>query len=236
MNEQTAKIFESQLFAPIVVGVAAFGAGSLVGYILGRKTSMPDVQVNVDVPKYEEMVKEVSEKLGRTFFTEEELTSDWVPDEEPEFIMAPESTMPNPIVPETRSIWFANSTSEWNYEEEIAARTEELPYILHRDEFYGEETEYTQSTLTYYTGDDILTNQEDVPIYSREDTIGKLMFGHGSEDPNVFYIRNDRLRAEYEVLRDSGSYSVEILGLDDVDTVELELKHSAHKRFKLDED
>lgn len=234
MNEQTAKIFESQLFASIVVAVTAFGAGSVVGYIYGRKTSIPDFQTTMNVSEYEEIVKNVvnNVQFDNDLFVEKEA--------EPDIIMAPESSMPNPIVAETRSIWSSSSNEEWNYEEEIASRTEDFPYVLHRDEFYGdgEEPEYTQSTLTYYVGDDILTNQEDVPIYSSEDTIGPLMFGHGSEDPNVFYVRNDRLKAEYEVLRDSGSYSVDILGLDedDYETVELELKHSSHKRFKLDED
>lgn len=136
---------------------------------------------------------------------------------------------------------FAHGSSEWSYEDEMATRTEEKPYVIHRDEFYGEEKDYVQTSLTYYEGDNIMVDEEDVPVYNFEDVVGPLKWGHGSDDPNVFHVRNDRLNAEYEVLFDRGHYSVEILGLETVDqkdpNEEKHLKHSEDhvRRFRSDD-
>ena len=101
---------------------------------------------------------------------------------------------------------------DWDYELEKENRTMDKPYILHQDEYFSKETEYSQSTLTYYSGDDILVDEQEVPIYNYKDVVGELNFGHGSDDPNVVYVRNDKLSGEYEVIKDSGLYEIEVLG------------------------
>lgn len=109
---------------------------------------------------------------------------------------------------------FAGNDDGWDYEEETKTRNTRMPYVLHKDEFYADEKDYTQVTLTYYAGDNILVDEDDSPIYNHEQVVGPLRFGHGSGDPNVFHVRNDKLRAEYEICRDPGLYSVEVLGLE----------------------
>jgi hypothetical protein len=101
---------------------------------------------------------------------------------------------------------------DWDYEIEKENRTMDKPYILHQDEYFSKETEYSQSTLTYYSGDDILVDEQEVPIYNYKAVVGELNFGHGSDDPNVVYVRNDKLSGEYEVIKDSGLYEIEVLG------------------------
>lgn len=119
---------------------------------------------------------------------------------------------------------------DWDYDEELPTRTTEVPYILHRDEFWGEEMGYDQSTLTYYAVDDILVDQEDTPIYNYVSITGPLRFGHGSGDENVVYVRNDKHEAEYEVLRHDSSYAEEILGVTALEDSEKDdLKHSVRK-------
>jgi len=122
---------------------------------------------------------------------------------------------------------FKAEDSEWDYESELAERDPDKPYIIHRDEFFGEEMDCTQTTITYYAGDNILCDERDTPIYNPEQVVGQLMFGHGSNDPNVVYVRNERLQAEYEILLDHGHYQVEILGqsIDEKLAAE-DLKHS----------
>lgn len=101
----------------------------------------------------------------------------------------------------------------WDYDTEMQKRTDDAPYVIHKDEFFGDEMEWdSQSTLTYYVGDDVLADQNDVPIYDIADTIGEVKFGHGSGDPNVFYVRDPRKHCEYEILRHTGQFSVEVLG------------------------
>ncbi len=109
------------------------------------------------------------------------------------------------------------------------------PNVLHKDEFYGEESGYTQVTLTYYAGDQILCDEDDSPVYNHELITGPLLFGHGSNDPNVVHIRNDKRKAEYEILFDPGLYSVDILGLEiENNTRVQDLKHSQNRKFRLE--
>lgn len=128
---------------------------------------------------------------------------------------------------------FTNEDSEWDEDLETESRTENAPFILHRDEYWRNELDFDQVTLTYYVGDDVLVDSSDELIYNYPKVVGELKFGHGSGDRNVLYVRNHELNAEYEILRDSGSYAVEVLGLDD--TPEEVIRHSSPRKFRLNE-
>jgi hypothetical protein len=103
---------------------------------------------------------------------------------------------------------------DWNYDVELSTRTDEVPYIIHLDEFMGHESEYDQCTFTYFEGDDVLADERDGHIDNPEKVIGpdNLKFGHGSKDNNIVYIRNDHLGLEFEVVRSQGKYVEEVLG------------------------
>lgn len=109
---------------------------------------------------------------------------------------------------------FTDDTIDWDYAVELPARSDRAPYILHRDEFFENELDYTQRSLTYYEGDEILCDEEGVPVYNHTNVTGELKFGHGSGDENVFYVRNDRNKAEYEIVRNPGYFSVEVHGYE----------------------
>lgn len=112
----------------------------------------------------------------------------------------------------SRNIFDNGDDDEWDYDLERQNRHAEEPYILHKDEFDAEEFDFDQVTVTWYETDEILTDDKDVPIYNPHTVVGELRFGHGSGDNNVLYVRNERLKAEYEVLREPGSYEVIVLG------------------------
>lgn len=127
---------------------------------------------------------------------------------------------------------FPQDDDDWKWELELDARRANpgKPYILHRDEYYHNEDDLDQVTITYYEGDSILTDDGDVPVYDPEKIVGQLAFGHGSGDPNICYVRNDKLGVEYEVLRDRGYYQVEVLGEEMATDIERkDLKHSITK-------
>jgi len=130
---------------------------------------------------------------------------------------------------------YENSLTEWNMELELSTRNGREPYVIHFDEFAeNDETEggLVQKTLTYYEGDDIMTDEHDTPIYQYHTVTGALKFGHGSKDSNVVYIRNEELQLEVEVLYMPGRYEVEVLGLDDKETVvEGQIRHARAKRM-----
>jgi hypothetical protein len=109
---------------------------------------------------------------------------------------------------------FPDEDDDWDYDEEVKHRTPDHPYIIHRDEYFSNELDYRQSTLTFYEGDEILCDEQDVPVYNPEKVVGKIIFGHGSQDISICYVRNEHLEAEYEILVDHGYFQQEVLGAE----------------------
>lgn len=104
---------------------------------------------------------------------------------------------------------------EFDYELEMRNRTEDYPYVLTNEEFLAGEKDYPQTTLTYYEGDDVLTDERDQPINDTDGTVGNpnlLKFGYGSKDNNIVFVRNDRLTLEFEIVRSQGKYAEQVLG------------------------
>jgi hypothetical protein len=104
---------------------------------------------------------------------------------------------------------------DWDAEAEEAQRRPEAPYVISFEEFNENTYEHSQSTITYYMGDDVLADEKDQLIDDVESVVGTdnlARFGHGSRDPNVVYIRNERLEADYEVTRSTGRFSEQVMG------------------------
>lgn len=102
-----------------------------------------------------------------------------------------------------------------NYTEHSKKNTEEKkdepmpnePYVISPDD-YGENDNYTQISLVYYAGDGVLADDEDEVVEDIEDTVGEDFAEHfGEYEDDSVFIRNDRLRCDYEILRDNRSFS-----------------------------
>jgi hypothetical protein len=108
-----------------------------------------------------------------------------------------------------------DAEEEVDFEKEKRNRTEEAPYIVSKEEFLENEPEYTQDTLTFYAGDDVLADQQDQVVENVNMTVGLdcLRFGYRSGDKNVVYVRNDSLERDFEILRSEGKYGEEVAGL-----------------------
>jgi hypothetical protein len=119
----------------------------------------------------------------------------------------------------------------WCYEDELAKRSPERPYVIHYDEYRANENDYPQSSIMYYEGDDVVCDELDVPIYTKDKLFGPLLFGHGSMDPNIVFIRNEKIEAEWEILRNPGHFGIEVLGMD-----EEPIQHSSAKKKKKDKE
>jgi hypothetical protein len=125
----------------------------------------------------------------------------------------------------------AEIVDDWDYDVELQHRDPEHPYIIHRDEFFNDEMGYgnagMQRTFTWYAGDEILTDEKDIPIYDQDERVGQLKFGHGSQDENIVYVRNEKFEEEYEIVMDDGAYQVVVLGgkLED-DLEHMDVRHS----------
>jgi hypothetical protein len=117
----------------------------------------------------------------------------------------------------------------WDYAEEIKTRRFDVPYVIHKDEFFENEGDYTQAELTYYEGDDVLADAKDDIIDDQDAYIGLAnlaKFGHGSQDPVIVYVRNVELEIDFEITHSDGKYAHEVHGFPD------ELQHSEPRHHK----
>lgn len=131
---------------------------------------------------------------------------------------------------------FSGQVSTWDQDAEDKHRAEnEGPHVLSVDEYILNESEYSQNTLTFYEGDQILCSEDEKPVYNWQEILGELRFGHGSNDQNVFYVRNDKLKAEYEVIRDRGHFMIEVLGLEADAGLEREERNERIRKFRSDD-
>lgn len=100
---------------------------------------------------------------------------------------------------------------DFDYEERIG----KIKYIIHHDEYMNNESGYEQTTLTYFVEDDVLVDDQDEPIPNADEIVDETnldRFGYGSKDNRIVYIRNDKLRLEFEVVRDENKYTEKVLG------------------------
>lgn len=80
------------------------------------------------------------------------------------------------------------------------------PYVISPDEF-GEIDDYEQVSLTYYA-DQILADENDDMIEDIEDIVGWDSLTHfGEYEDDSVFVRNDRLKCDYEILLDDCPYS-----------------------------
>lgn len=131
-------------------------------------------------------------------------------------------------VTETTSNIFVdgNPMEEFDYQAELLKRNADEPYVITHDEFMENENGWEQPNLTYYNGDDILTDDQDIPIPDIEGIVGSenlSKFGYGSRDRNVVYVRNEKLESDYAIALSMGEFAKEVAGFS-------ELRHSAPSR------
>ena len=227
--------WKSEWTTPTVVGVISFGVGAAVGYFVAKKHIKP---VEVDIYHFDDEEEDANqaEDLQTLFGMEGNEREGWtttrvIQENEVEVIVLEEDTEVEIVdIRRAKDSIFPIATPDWDYEVEIASRTSDKPYIIHRDEFFANEADYSQTTLTYYKGDDVLLDEQDIPLYDAKNIVCELEFGKGSEDPSVVYVRNDRLEHEYEVLLDNGYYQVEVLGEELEHS--FELKHTPLHKFR----
>ena len=257
MDERIVAVLQKPWVIPTTVGVASAAVGFAGGYFFHKwRTSnvqeeYEQLQLDFEAKAMEEAEyiaaeissaeEEAAEILGEIL--DDEVASNVVPLEDRDVVVNPRRD-PSDIQIEAKEedvpierVNIFDHDDDWNYEKETMTRTPGEPYVIHVDEFQGDEMGYdSQSTLTYYEKDGILTDEQNVPIYNPHQVVGELKFGHGSNDPNVVYIRNEKMKAEYEVLRDPSSYELEVLGYDAEEEMENELKHSRHQVMKFREE
>lgn len=80
------------------------------------------------------------------------------------------------------------------------------PYVI-KPEIFGEEDDYEEVSLTYYA-DGVLCDERDNRIEDIAGTVGEDYAEHfGDYEDDSVFVRNDRLKTDFEILKDWRNYS-----------------------------
>lgn len=224
----------------IAYSVGGLCVGLAIGFVVGYRWNRTKIRAEAfkESEKEVEQIREMYRDSARVVRGKPELDEvveergysvEITPDEEPErptrppVPVHPPSVIIREHVPDVPTIKLDTGKSKdlhWDFAEELATRSEERPYIIHQDEYQGNATGYKQEVLTWYVEDSVLTDEDEEPMDDADDIVDlnhMSKFGHGTDDFNVLFVRNDRLQMEYEICRDPGSYEEARQGLTDHD-------------------
>lgn len=170
--------------------------GSLVAWRLLKTKYEQFAQNEIDSYKEHVRVKKENTKVEKV---EEEAKDE----QKEEVVEETENGVPKDLLNRYRSN---------NYEKEDSKLVKE-PYVISPDD-YGMADGYECVSLTYYA-DGVLTDEWDNVIDDPDDIVGDDFASHFGEfeDDSVF-IRNERERRDYEILRDLNTF-VETMGASD---------------------
>lgn len=96
-----------------------------------------------------------------------------------------------------------------NYSEEVKQEpmiVDKAPYVIAPEEF-GDLDDYETISLTYYA-DQILADDNDQLVEDIQDIVGfESLNSFGEYEDDSVFVRNDRLKCDYEILLDKRKYS-----------------------------
>jgi len=100
----------------------------------------------------------------------------------------------------------------------LKARDASGPFKISTEEFMDDENGFSKITITYFDGDDTLVDEREAVIPDIDGTVGRdnlHRFGEDSDSKDTVFVRNEKLRTDFEVVREEGTYTQMVLGLRD---------------------
>jgi gas vesicle protein len=216
----------------LLVGGIVIGAS--VGYFVAKRrleakyAQMAEDEIDTIRDLYFEKTKKLEkfqaekpalEEVVSKYTSEEQTVIDEVAEAEQEELEAEEETEPEIV---RKNIFHTPSPFEfpgwdWDTERELRDETHgQVPYVLHRDEYFHNDKAWDQMSLTYFEGDDTLVDDQDTPVDDQDAMVGLgnlTKFGHGSGDPNTVYVRNEELQLEMEIVHSDDKFSEQRRGI-----------------------
>ena len=186
----------SNTLSKVLIFVAGAAVGSAVTYKIAKD-------------RYEKIMKEDTESLKKEFGIignkKEEECVEEVDEEEPEEEYSPTVEDRHAVA----EIISTNGYTSYSLTpEEIAKKMEDVekPYVIPPEE-YGELYDYDTIELTYYA-DGILADDGNEPIDDIEGVVGyEALRSFGQYEDDSVHVRNDVLKADYEILLTIENYS-----------------------------
>ena len=161
---------------------ASFVVGGVTGFVAADKMLKQ---------KYEQLVQDEIDSVKAAFRKEHPL---------------PEKKPPKPTEEERKA--YSQYASGLGYTEEKKPAPIQAPHVIAPEEF-GDQDGYDEISLTYYS-DGTVTDDNDRAMDEDEieENIGKESLSHfGEYEDDSVFVRNDRLKVDYEILMDQRSYA-----------------------------
>lgn len=183
--------------------IAIFGAGAIVGSVITWK---------VVETRYEKIIEEEIDSVREAFAIRmgrvENTTIDNELDEIDDDV---ETLMPRNSIDAKGYEKLLNREKYKDYargedDDDDVSDDKEAPYVITPEEF-GWLHDYETISLTYYA-DGVLTDEEDDVIDDVDDAVGEDSLTHfGEYADDAVYVRNDKRKCDYEILKDERKYS-----------------------------
>lgn len=199
-----------------VKNVISFTAGVIVGGVTGFIVAQKMLKTTLDA-ELEEQIKDVKEhyKLLRK---EEEYSTPMILAEKYddvleglEYLAHEEKTDEE----DDDDIQEIEEESEAIPVGNLFERNKNEPYVIPVAEFMNDSNSFDKITITYFEEDDVLCDEREEVIPNVEGTVGNdalTKFGYMSDDEKIVYVRNERLKTDFEVLKEEKSYAEVVLG------------------------
>ncbi len=174
----------------------------LIIFVLGAATGSA-VTWQFAKKKYERIAEEEINSVKEVFMKREQDAADV------EITVTPQTSVEASLrkVKEKPDIsTYAEILKSEAYVPEGAEMAENKPYVISPEEF-GEFEDYDTISLTYYA-DQVLVDDGGDKIEDVDDVVGMESLTHfGEYEDDSVFVRNDRLRCDYEILMDERTYS-----------------------------
>ena len=194
--------------------VIGFVVGLVIGSVLtyhGLKNKV-EAEIDKEVDKIKDFYKDQLEKQQAEYFEKEEyLKSKVAVAEDKGSIVSKVINMKNVEKfeekqnDETKDEVGSEETTTGAFEileDDIIAQ--DKPFVIEEDRV-GEYISYDLISLIYFS-DGVLTDDWEVPVENPDETVGKEYIEYFETGEDVVYVRNDKLKCEFEITRDLRTY------------------------------
>lgn len=190
----------SSMISKIVIFITGAALGSVVTWKLLQKKY--NEMLNEEMSSFKKEMREVKERH----------------DERVETLNTTIKNMYEDTIQETTSKHYRGLLNDLGYDDD---ELEPKPYVISPEEVGNTDEDYELISLNYYE-DGVLADDWDEPIEDVERVVGKDSLNHfGEYEDDSVYVRNDRLKCEYEILLRAGKFADVIR--DKIETAEAEV-------------
>ena len=159
--------------------------------------------------KYEKIAQDEIDSVKEVYFRHTDSTAEKVEDEsddEPEHEEDQRGELKRVVTHLGYTSWDQYIDESNRRKEDDEPMPKDGPYVIPPENF-GDADDYDCISLNYYA-DGVLTDDWDNPIEDVEGMVGKESLTHfGEYEDDSVFVRNDRMKADFEILLDERNYS-----------------------------